>query len=478
MGYPTSYRKRAAASHADPVPRKAPNSRPVPPRPLRRNPLPIRPLPEVPNYGSAGLTFTRNEAKVVFGRRNVARTIARSGLRHLLGFTDVAEGVAWLISPTPAKGIALTGWRLYDGFYAQRPGESGPVWRPGSFDFAKGVQLGGQAIGTPQPGDMVSLEPGVGTTLPSTNRTQAMLFWANNGLCPTCWRGAEHSTWLRDTYRVGDPVQAVAYRVAAPREVEFTFPGRATLPLPGRLIVPVPPPLYRSRSYSPNPEASRGAEPSNRPEPSGWATHNPSLVVELTPGHGTGLNPRPSPGAASSPTPSQPIQPYRPGVREEPGTHRPTRPGRRMKETKVRARNAFVIAMWKAIGQFTEALDASECLHRALPKKTQRRLFKERGFRAPTPSEKASEIYANWEHVDQNNALTCILQSNFEDRVWAALKTKGGHGNGPVGLQTGPWDDMPWLKELDIKYEKPEWYERFWQKVEEIIRTYDEMEGK
>lgn len=119
----------------------------------------------------------------------------------------------------------------------------------------------------------------------------------------------------------------------------------------------------------------------------------------------------------------------KPGVGVRPVTpHKPAPPGPGVKEKKGALRKGMAVAL-KGAYAATEAIDAIDAVHKALPKKYQ-------APKGSTPQEKLAAIYKNIQHLDMNQALLNLVANHFLDliigrgsaRVDEIMKSTGSSG--------------------------------------------------
>lgn len=99
-----------------------------------------------------------------------------------------------------------------------------------------------------------------------------------------------------------------------------------------------------------------------------------------------------------------------PGVKPRPVPgHQPAKPGPGVKERKTALRRGMVVAL-RAGYTATEAIDAIEAIHKALPKK----------YRAPsgsTPQEKLAAIYRHYDKLDMNKVVLNLIANHILDAI-------------------------------------------------------------
>lgn len=377
------------------------------------------------HYGSkptyAPTPFRRGVDKYrPFGRKGAARIpFPKSPFGSPNPFTILETGIAiaGMMQPMPNRPrFAIEGYEICSGPFPPYSTWDGTFELQVASGDCNATQLTSQAYSRNYP---LNFSQGVYTVQSNFAQTQ-QLFIA----MPYGSRAAEHSSYNKVGVVTGRISKTLAAGHSALKEVLASVsptarPNVTTLSVTGKS------PFVQTRTTG-WPESSTRGEPKtpSRTHTGNWAKHAVSLVTTVARG--------------------RQLQPARP----EPGGHTPSRPDKGTKERKARKTKAFGM-VWEAIGDATEALDALGCMEKSLPKRVRRQLFVKRGYRAPTPYEKAQEIYDHAEDMDMEALAGCLATQQIEDRVYAAMSPKGSLRGDAPSFETGMWDSI--TKDLDIK---------------------------
>ena len=114
-------------------------------------------------------------------------------------------------------------------------------------------------------------------------------------------------------------------------------------------------------------------------------------------------------------------------------------PGPNEKERKVRAIAGAVALLQKAMHFTTEALDALDAIHDALPKELQAKGFKKDGrYWKATPQSKLEAIAKNFDKLDLNEAVKNLIVNHLTDEVIGRVSGAGSREGSKRGLMLGP----------------------------------------
>lgn len=389
---------------------------------------------------------------------------------------------------------APAGWVKCDGDYYWPPA---PGWYHFGFYWwpSNGCNAGA-LIGQAGPGandGWAWIQPNGTTALDGPYDTGYAIIYAAWATNPTFPRGYEHSSFrrvvpgsprFRPTVVVG--VQPNPYAPPADGLLRwpqpFVDPAGATEPVrrylnPNRppldwSVMPKPLPLRLRpfRPVSPWPDAPTWGDTAPATEPLAppvWKPHEPGFAITV-----------PSTGAPETET--QTKSEHKPAPNGTTGTDTPGRTNTRtrVRERKFKVRSRALWAIWRAVGQVTEGLDTLKCLHDAIGavddsarKRMQRKLFRDRGYRAPTPQDRAAEIAANAHLIDIKAFMRCQLKNGIQDNIIGRTSQKADEAfrniqdvtglNRPLGFGAGPADTVDsffkhkWEKGSPFDFEDP-----------------------
>lgn len=115
----------------------------------------------------------------------------------------------------------------------------------------------------------------------------------------------------------------------------------------------------------------------------------------------------------------------------------PPRPGD--KEKKIRATAGFVGLVQRVFHGGTEALDALDAIHDALPKKYQAKGGKKDGkYWKASPQAKLNAIYKYWDQLDLNEAVKNLIINHLTDEVVGRIAGRGSKEASRTGVTLGP----------------------------------------
>lgn len=181
--------------------------------------------------------------------------------------------------------------------------------------------------------------------------------------------------------------------------------------------------------------------PQVRTLPMDMGTPAPDTFTKMQP------HPKPGGGVAGVYTPgiNRGIEFTRGRIRPS-GPHRPVPPGRGEREKKVEVNLPRGMAsVTRKFHSLTEVQDAANCLFGALPKAAQGGAFGAPGAGLTGPGkgiglhEKMYRVFANWNHIDWEKAITCLVANEVEDRVVGGLLGKSGKAfTKAYGKRPGP----------------------------------------
>lgn len=239
------------------------------------------------------------------------------------------------------------------------------------------------------------------------------------------YRGMVVKQWARLPGAHDSPVMRspVAWGPAAPQ-----FPD----PLPPPMTMQPP---ARQVPWSLLPETEPG------PEGAGAGAEGP-----LTSNGGTATAPAP----VETPDLVVTLRPDAPPIFEDrPPTHKFERPGRGVKERKMKIALAGVAQ--RLVGMMTEGLDWVAAIHKSLPKECRAKARWRNGkWVNSSPQDKIAAIYEHWDCIDVADLIYQVGYMQVTDAAWgklgqaagkaAAHVHKTGYGSPAVGFQFGEWD--------------------------------------
>lgn len=235
------------------------------------------------------------------------------------------------------------------------------------------------------------------------------------------------------------PLVAVPEALPILKPVVPTIPKPASFPEPGQMpgfpirkgwpLVVAPPvtsPIVEIPArVRPGPDAPP-APVVNPPQVFPSPGTGPEWVV---PWPGSGPSPRPRPGAKPGPGPGDGGPPWSPpGARMEPA------PGD--KEKKLHVRNVIKPGVLLAFNFATEGLDLVRELAKAIPKSCLRK----HGFpvnRRLSPTERFQAVYMCWDDINVAEAITNVINNEFEDFVYGSLGRRVAGVQKQIGAPTG-----------------------------------------
>lgn len=141
---------------------------------------------------------------------------------------------------------------------------------------------------------------------------------------------------------------------------------------------------------------------------------------------GEGL--RRQPGAPPLPQPRVTIRP-------RPGVHSPRRPGRRVRERKVRMKSALSFVIVRALfEQLFEAADYIEAIYEALPRHTKDRA----GCKKTEPVCMMGQIHKHYDLIDISEMINNLILNEGEDFIFGLLGRMSAVAAQRLGLSVGP----------------------------------------
>lgn len=176
------------------------------------------------------------------------------------------------------------------------------------------------------------------------------------------------------------------------------------IPIAVPVYAPQPLPIPRPRwvPVLPNPEAAPGPDPWNPEAP--MPEEEPHRPGTIRPGFPSG-NTAPGAGRPSPYPPPRPI----PGPNALPQPFPARKPGRNVKERKMKASAGTRRLLGWAASAYSEASDILDAIHDALPKKYQGK---------DHPKAKFEAIYRHADKIDMNKAFENIWRNQVEDRYF------------------------------------------------------------
>lgn len=440
--------------------------------------IPVR-LPHPWDFGQKGRKDPRD-----FGRRGTKKTPdpARFG-RAVRRLTPPVIGAAFFAedlyrfwrTPFP-RFRAPAGWEKCDGDYnwVPAPGwtDFGFYWWP---DQGCGAgALAGQAGPAPQDYYWSRLQPDGLTRFdgPYDNGLAVIYFGFTSQFGNTL--GYEHSSYRRiqpgsPNFRPAPIVGVQPNPYAPPADgllrwpQPFTDPAGATEPArrylnPNRApldwsVMPEPLPIRELpfRPVSPWPDAPTWGDtvPATEPlAPPAWKPHEPGYAITIPP-------------TGAPETQVQTKSDHKPAPNGTTRTEEPTRTRTRtrVRERKFKIRSRALWAIWRTVGQVTEGLDTLKCLHDSIGatddkarRKMQRKLFRDRGYRAPTPQDRAAEIAANAHLIEIKAFMRCQIKNGIQDNIIGRTSQKADEAfrniqevtglSRPFGFGAGPADNV------------------------------------
>lgn len=200
------------------------------------------------------------------------------------------------------------------------------------------------------------------------------------------------------------------------------------VPIAVPVFAPQPIPLPRPRwvPLLPNPEQAPGPDPWNPEKPLPEEENRPGTVRPGSPSANAAPGGLVRPSPYPEPTPS-------PGPRPQPNPFPARKPGRGVKERKLKGTAGQRKVMGLLLSGASEGFDLLDALHEALPKKLQGK---------DHPKAKFEALYRHWDKVNMDEAFANIWKNQVEDRYYGEQFQKMQDAFSELGL------DFPSLKNI------------------------------